>query len=295
LVRPDENTLSPPERIVNAFLGNDNHRQVETVQMKPKLKPPRSKEALNKKVRDGSDRVSHQIVRQLQEMIAKGEFKAGSYLASERQLASQFLVSRSSVREALSILETLGFVSCEPGKRARVLGAAGKEANLGVRWRYASRFNEKDVYELRFLLEASAARHAATNASREMLGELSACLMRMKDAIRQKDLLAAALEDFRFHDIIIGFSGNRLFKEIHDMNRDAILESQKLPFAHHNRLWEPVQEHEQILHALEQRDPDGASCLMQLHIIRASERLGVNLEPYAQFKAVTEHSQPNNP
>jgi GntR family transcriptional regulator, transcriptional repressor for pyruvate dehydrogenase complex len=245
--------------------------------MKVKVKESRTRNAENQKISEGSNRVSHRIVRRLQEMIIKGELKADSFLSSERELAAQFLVSRSSVREALSILETLGFVSCEPGKRARVLGAAGKKDSLVVRWRYASRFNEKDVYELRFLLDASAAKLAAAKATAEMLGELSACLTRMKDAVRQKDLLAAALEDFRFHDIIVAFSGNRLFKEIHDMNRDAILESQKLPFSHHDRLWEPIQEHEQILRALEQRDPDGASYLMQLHIIRAAERLGIQL------------------
>jgi GntR family transcriptional repressor for pyruvate dehydrogenase complex len=245
--------------------------------MKVKVKESRTRNAENQKISEGSNRVSHRIVRRLQEMIIKGELKADSFLSSERELAAQFLVSRSSVREALSILETLGFVSCEPGKRARVLGAAGKKDSLVVRWRYASRFNEKDVYELRFLLDASAAKLAAAKATAEMLGELSACLTRMKDAVRQKDLLAAALEDFRFHDIIVAFSGNRLFKEIHDMNRDAILESQKLPFSHHDRLWEPIQEHEQILRALEQRDPDGASYLMQLHIIRVAERLGIQL------------------
>src|SRR5438132_6512638 len=112
--------------------------------MKLKVKQARRRNAENQKISEGSDPVSHRIVRRLQEMISKGELKTGSFLPSERELASKFLVSRSSVREALSILETLGFVSCEPGKRARVLGAAGKEDNVVVRWRYASRFNEKD-------------------------------------------------------------------------------------------------------------------------------------------------------
>jgi GntR family transcriptional repressor for pyruvate dehydrogenase complex len=73
-------------------------------------------------------------------------------------------------------------------------------------------------------------------------------------------------------------SGNRLFAEIHHLNREAILESQKLPLATHKRLWEPVSEHERILQALEQRDPDGASYLMQLHIIRAADRVGITLK-----------------
>jgi len=79
--------------------------------------------------------------------------------------------------------------------------------------------------------------------------------------------------------MIVTLSGNRLFKEIHDLNWDAVLESQKLPLSRHKRLWEPVQEHESILKAMEQRDPEGASYLMQLHIVRAADRVGIALRP----------------
>src|SRR3981081_1056534 len=96
---------------------------------------------------DGSIRVSHKIVRELQNIIDQGELKPGALLPSERELASTFWVSRSSVREALSILETLGLVSIEPGRRARVLGRSGEPDKLLKRWHYASKFNEHDVYE----------------------------------------------------------------------------------------------------------------------------------------------------
>src|ERR1700757_2500033 len=107
---------------------------------------------------DGSIRVSHKIVRQLQDIIGHGELKAGALLPSERELASRFWVSRSSVREALSILETLGLVATEPGRRARVLGTSNEPDKRLTRWHYASRFNENDVYELRLILESRAAR-----------------------------------------------------------------------------------------------------------------------------------------
>ena len=108
------------------------------------------------------------------------------------------------------------------------------------RWHYASKFNEHDVYELRLVLEPRAALLAAKKITSESLAELTASLAKMKDNIRQGDLLAAAHEDFRFHDIIVRLSTNRLFQEIHHMNRNAILESQKLPLATHKRLWEPA-------------------------------------------------------
>jgi GntR family transcriptional repressor for pyruvate dehydrogenase complex len=227
---------------------------------------------------DGSLRVSHKIVRELQNIIDHGELKPGALLPSERELASRFWVSRSSVREALSILETLGLVALEPGRRARVLGTSTEPDKRLTRWQYASRFNENDVYELRLILESRAARLAAEKVTPQTIADLTRSLAAMKDYMREGDLLAAAHEDFKFHDIIVVLSGNRLFAEIHHLNQEAILESQKLPFSRHKRLWEPVQEHERILKALEQRDPDGASYLMQLHIIKAADRVGITLK-----------------
>src|SRR6201981_2949849 len=227
---------------------------------------------------DGAVRVSHKIVRQLQDTIADGELKAGALLPSERELAARFWGSRSSVREALSILETLGLVAIEPGRRARVLGTSTEPDKRLTRWHYASRFNENDVYELRLVLESRAARLSAEKMTPRIIANLAASIASMKDNLRQGDLLAASNDDFKFHDIIVNLSGNRLFAEIHRLNREAILESQKLPFSRHQRLWEPVQEHEKILQALEQRDPDGAAYLMQLHLIRAADRVGLTLK-----------------
>jgi GntR family transcriptional repressor for pyruvate dehydrogenase complex len=227
---------------------------------------------------NGANRVSHKIVRQLQDIIAQGELKAGALLPSERELASRFWASRSSVREALSILETLGLVATDPGRRARVLGTSMEPDKRLTRWHYASKFNENDVYELRLVLESRATRLAAEKITPKTIADLAASLASMKDNLRQGDLLAASNDDFKFHDIIVNLSGNRLFAEIHHLIREAILESQKLPLATHKRLWEPVHEHERILQALEQRDPDGASYLMQLHIIRAADRVGITLK-----------------
>jgi DNA-binding GntR family transcriptional regulator len=64
----------------------------------------------------------------------------------------------------------------------------------------------------------------------QILAELTASIAMMKDHIGEGDLLAAAQDDFRFRGIIVNLSGNGLFREIHNMYRDLILESQKLPF-----------------------------------------------------------------
>src|SRR5437867_8832817 len=63
-----------------------------------------------------STRIYEEIVRQVKQMIAEGRLKSGDRLPPERDLAEKFVVSRSSVREALRALESLGLVEIRPGE-----------------------------------------------------------------------------------------------------------------------------------------------------------------------------------
>ena len=55
-----------------------------------------------------STRIYEEIVRQVKQLIAEGRLKSGDRLPPERELAEKFVVSRTSVREALRALESLG-------------------------------------------------------------------------------------------------------------------------------------------------------------------------------------------
>src|SRR5204862_6394506 len=60
-------------------------------------------------------RAFEEILLQLEEAISAGHLSAGDRLPPERELATRFQVSRTSVREALRVLETLGIVSVRRG------------------------------------------------------------------------------------------------------------------------------------------------------------------------------------
>src|SRR5262249_23592984 len=63
-----------------------------------------------------STRIYEEIVRQVKAMISEGRLKSGDQLPPERDLAEKFVVSRTSVREALRALESLGLVEIRPGE-----------------------------------------------------------------------------------------------------------------------------------------------------------------------------------
>ena len=67
-----------------------------------------------------STRIYEEIVRQVKPLIAEGRLKSGDRLPPERELAEKFVVSRTSVREALRALESLGLVEIRAGEGAFV-------------------------------------------------------------------------------------------------------------------------------------------------------------------------------
>ncbi|WP_128565607.1 FadR/GntR family transcriptional regulator [Methylobacterium crusticola] len=218
--------------------------------------------------------VSHDAVRRIQEMIASGTLAPGDNLPPQRELAASLGVSRPSLREALSVLETLGFIEIQPGRRA-VVCQPHAEHGAPPRWRFQGRFSQVDVFQFRLLIETFTARLAATRVSPTEVAELRANVEEMKRAIRASDLELSARIDAEFHAKIIGFSGNKLFPEVYAMTDSIILEAHRLPLLARDRLWEPVDEHVDIVKAFDQHDPDGAGYYMRLHLMRTATRSGI--------------------
>lgn len=228
--------------------------------------------------------VPQATARRIQEMIRAGELRQGELLPPQRALSERLNVSRASLREALSVLETLGLLRTEPRRGTLVALVAGAEAPDGPAihpWRFAKRYSPPEVYQFRFVTEGHAARLAAMRMSAAELGTLTQNLRDFKDAVRERDLVAISQLDFGFHSLIMGYSGNRVFADLYGSYGSVLLESQRLPLTRHERLWEPVSEHENVVQAIEKRDPDGACYFMHVHIMRAADRVGVPLSETA--------------
>lgn len=221
--------------------------------------------------------VPQATARRIQEMIHAGDLREGDLLPPQRELSERLNVSRASLREALSVLETLGLLRTEPRRGTRVAATEMLGDTALPPWRFWKRYSLSEVYQFRFVTEGYAARLAATRTSAAELNTLKQSLRDFRDAVCERDLVASSQLDFGFHKLIMDYSGNRVFTDLHGSFGSVLLESQRLPLTQHERLWEPVNEHENIVQAIEKRDPDGASYFMHVHITRAADRVGVSL------------------
>lgn len=96
-----------------------------------------------------------------------------------------------------------------------------------------------------------------------------------KNQTRTMDLEARAKTDFHFHQLIVKFSGIKLFIDLQLALRDMFIKAAQTTSSQHCSTWQPVAEHENIIEALKRRDPDEALYFMQSHVARSASRLSI--------------------
>lgn len=197
------------------------------------------------------------IADQLEELILEGAFADNERL-DEVQLANRFSVSRTPVREALQRLTQAGLVEQRPRRGAFV--------------RQPGAIELLEMFEVMSELEAACARFAASRISDEALDELRETNEKCEQAVGDQDADRYYRENEVFHHIIYAQSGNsfleaettRLFRRLKPFRR--------LQLRLRGRLRQSMTEHENILRALADGDPDRAADVMRQHIAVQGDR-----------------------
>ena len=133
--------------------------------------------------------------------ILGGQIPAGELLPTETALAAQFGVTRSTVREAIRLLEQGGMLGRAGRKRLAVslpsLDSASRAVNAAM---LMHRVTFKDLWEVSMGLEPLAARLACATLDREFTRRLEANLQRTRaSSDSDEELLEAEIE---FHDLV---------------------------------------------------------------------------------------------
>src|SRR5215207_6106956 len=148
------------------------------------------------------------ILGELEASISAGELAAGDRLAPERDLAARYGVSRTSVREAIRVLEAMGIVSVRRGAEHGVvlLQEPGNAFRPVLRLLVALRHvSLDDAIEFRVMVESGAARRLADSRGGAELGELLDAME--APGLRQREFHAL---DATFHVTLVRTAGNPL-------------------------------------------------------------------------------------
>ena len=206
-------------------------------------------------------RAYQRIVEQVEEALARGDLAPGQRLPSERELVAQFAVSRSTVREALRVLESNGVVRSRPGDPNGPEILPFSHSALRKQMVRLARVDELTLSELigfRMIMDGAAIQVASRLRTPEQLAEMEETLIAMREAI-EVDFAAFSEADLAFHDVIAQISRNSLIQTCNEVVRGVVLSliSDKIAHAPNSRalMLESLHHHAEVVEAI--RDGDG--------------------------------------
>lgn len=237
------------------------------------------------------------VVEQVKRAIFLGRFVPGDKLPAERDLAAQMLVSRTTIREAMRVLEGEGLIQVKRGAAGGLVVKA--QSNLQPNEIEAYMEGQRElldsIFEYRIANECMAARLAATRRTKEQLRRMSVCLKAMKHLCETPAMRAITANiarfralDSEFHLVLAEACGNRFIMQAVEDSRTAMF----LPIGKvFKRLEDSANEHHEAIYAaVKDGEPDRAAEAMRLHIVTSRESLE-NLMPQDPSRRARKHAK----
>ncbi len=212
------------------------------------------------------------IARELAQAIMNGAYGNGQQLPTERQLAMNFVASRTTVRKALAVLETQKLVQRRPGSGTYVSFQSSTSEN-GI----AERTSPLQLIEVRAVIEPQMARLAVLHASQVDLDRLQALVNDLVAAERDDDGDRYSMVDEQFHLAIASATSNPLmvwlYEQINVIRTHSLwAEMRKKIITQENMRLYNVQ-HAAVVRAIQARDAAGAAETMVRHMDKARNDL----------------------
>jgi GntR family transcriptional repressor for pyruvate dehydrogenase complex len=192
--------------------------------------------------------------------------EAGDPLPPEREIMQQYAVGRSSVREALRMLESRGLIESH-GNGAFVVAEPRNPFTDGLGMLLADgQTGLQQLFEVRRLLEGEIAGLAAERRSAAQLARLDASIQAMSAGLDSEDSYITA--DIDFHLILAEATGNRFVVHLMHAVRDQLRAAFGTVFHVPGSPASSVAEHRAIAEAVASRSGERARDLMNEHIGR---------------------------
>ncbi len=212
------------------------------------------------------ERLYSKIVEQIQRKILAGELKIGDHLPPERELADQFQVSRTAVREAVKALSEKGLVQVFPGKGTFITNGTSQAVrqSLGILMKIGQADGTRDLVEVRYIFEPEIAALAATRASDEHIAAMQEAVRVMDRSLENADAYIEA--DLDFHLALAEASQNLMILTLIDSFVDLLREQRIRIFHVEGGPQRGQIHHKRILEAIIHHDPEAARVEMRTHL-----------------------------
>lgn len=201
--------------------------------------------------------LAEEVAELIKRQIDEGKLKENEKLPVESELAKLFGVGRSSIREAVRILSSMGLLNVQQG-RGTFVAEKLETPDESFRQR-VERADIKELQEIRDILEAPIARMAAQRRTDDDLIEIKRHLCARKEAALVGDVALCIEADINFHKAIAGATHNGIMASLyHDMTAHLAAGYEYI-YEDTSRLMETQPVHQQLLQHIEAGDEEAAA------------------------------------
>lgn len=234
------------------------------------LAPHRPKAQLQKR-----RTLSAQVAEHICEQIRAKRLTAGAALGTEADLAAEFGVSRTVVREAIGHLRGLGVVSSRPGRGLEVAGGdIINTLSMAFAPHLASNAGWSELGHLRYVLEVGSIPLAVERANPDLIQRMRQVASEMyaiisgADGMLTREVLPDILKrEIEFHELIFEAAGGEFAQRFHsllsDYFHDAYQQQRSLPIS---GVLDEMRQHLQLVEAMEKGDVPAAVAVLRQHL-----------------------------
>lgn len=224
------------------------------------------------------ERIYEKIVNQIVDLIRQNKYRPGEPIPSQRELAELFSVSRTAVREAMTVLEKAGLIEVRAGARTVVRETPPPPSH---ELDFAGLMDKDDLsqlLELRTMLEGEICAAATLKGTDEELAAVAEAVDSMEQAVAGGGL--GADEDYVFHQRITMTCHNpivlKFWNALSELISREILHCRlQSVAAGPGRMGLAAAEHRAVAEALVARDGQRAREAMREHLTQVKARYGM--------------------
>ncbi|MFE4668090.1 FadR/GntR family transcriptional regulator [Streptomyces sp. NPDC056716] len=213
------------------------------------------------------------MAREITKQIMTERLPEGTKLPTEREMLETYQVGRSTLREALRLLESRGVLTVRPGRDGGPVVRRPRPSDLGEALTLLMQFEGVpfvEVFAARQALEPILARMAAQNMDDETLTAMAGSIERMAADLDDRQLFRE--ENFKFHELVASAARSpvlELFSAAVESVADGLAFGVvAADFTHGHRAL-ALEAHRNLLKAFRARDPEAAEDSMRVHLEEA--------------------------
>jgi len=215
-----------------------------------------------------------ELTDRIRNMVVEGVLVAGEKVP-ERELCEKLGVSRTPMREALKVVAADGLLDLVPGRGARVSAITLTDL--------------EEVFPLMAALEALAGELACEKISNTQLTKIKNAHQEMLKHFKNQNLTAYFKQNEKIHETILAAAGNETLKTMYKSLALRVRRARYMANMTPKRWQQAVDEHEEILVALDNRDGQALGAILKRHLQNKFDTVRVWMENLDDVSSI-----PNN-